>query len=78
MKITKETKLTQQSLLFTDGENGAFTQYYRLYADEIDTGIDIRVTGNVGKDNSKRIFVVADVEYEEVKEAFKAAGHEWQ
>lgn len=81
MKITEETKFSKRAVMFGDGKNGYFMQAYTLFADDIDTGVEILVTGNLGKNNTKQVFTAKDqagedVEFEDYKEALRFAGHD--
>lgn len=73
MKITNETKLTQQSTMFADGANSYFLQTYELSADDKELEITMTVEGNLGKNNTTRSFNGFDT----LKEACEEAGHEW-
>lgn len=76
--INNSTKLMQQAICFADGKDGYFQQTHSLFADDKKTGIIINVTGNCGKKNTKRIFFVEDKTFEDVKDAFIAAGYKWE
>jgi hypothetical protein len=77
LTITDKTKLTQQVIMFTDGETGHFTQQYELCADDEKTGVTMIIEGNSGKNNTKRTFFANGNNYKKPENAFIAAGHKW-
>lgn len=77
LRITDNTKLTQKAVMFGEATNGYFFQQYTLYADDNKTGVSMKVEGHIGKNDTTRTFFVGDNEFNEVKDAFIAAGHEW-
>jgi hypothetical protein len=77
LQITDKTKLTQQAIAFADGANNSFVQTHTLFADDKETDVIMFVFGNIGGKNTKRTFLVKDKEFDNVKDAFEAAGYEW-
>lgn len=79
-KITNETKITTQVIMFGDGANGYFIQSYRLYVDDQEIGVIMKVEGHQGKDDTKRWFEVLGMPetFDNIKDAFVAAGWEWE
>jgi len=77
LRITDDTELTKKANMFGDGKDGYFMQLYTLYADDKETGVSMTVEGHMGKSDTTRIFFAAGSEFDEIKDAFVAAGHEW-
>ena len=78
MKITDKSELTQKINLFIDGAERSFAQHYSIHADGEDTEVKMIVSGNVGENNTTRKFYGGGEEFNDVKDAFEAAGHEWR
>ena len=76
MKITDDTGLTTQAVMFADGDKGRFTQHHKLLADDEDTGVLIVITGNTNKRESSRTFITKSGEFNDYKQALQSAGHE--
>jgi len=74
--ITSETVLEQQAVMFTDSENGEYTQEYSLIADNEKTGVRIIRSGNRIKQCIE--FIVGPATYASVEKACVAAGHVWE
>ena len=77
MVVTESTELTPKVTMFADGANGYFLQRYNLYADGIETGVQFEVTGSK-EEKTKRVFFANGYEFDGVREALEAAGHEWK
>ena len=77
MNINRETKITRQAISFLDGENGWFQQNYELSVNGEKLGITMVVSGNLGKENTKKEFHTKNDSFDDFKDALKNAGHDY-
>ena len=76
LRITDDTKLERQSIMFGDGEDGYFMQQHKIFANGHDTGVTMLVTGNFDQGNNSRTFEFGGQDFKKIQDAFRAAGHD--
>jgi len=76
MIITNDTLLQSQAVVFMDGKEGWFRQTHKVYVNGEESKISFEVSGS-RKEKVKRIFYFAGKNYDNMQDAFLAAGYCW-
>jgi hypothetical protein len=75
MHITKDTLLTQRALMFADGDDNYFMQQYEIKIDGDFSGVTMTVSGNLGQNNTTRVFNTRHESFNDLASALLDAGH---